>query len=81
MTVVNVIDYRLSRWLIINVDSASGSSHRVDVSNAVDISEVNTASVFKVEPEYGDSMSLAKVSNTAHIRKLQSVKSRRYINS
>jgi hypothetical protein len=36
----------------------------MDVNSVVDVSEVNTTSSFKVDPEYGES-------NTAHTLKIQ----------
>jgi hypothetical protein len=42
-------DFRLTRWLIIDVNSVLGLYHRVDVSKVFDLLKLQTASVFKVE--------------------------------
>jgi hypothetical protein len=42
-------DFRLSWWVIVDVDSAHGSLHCVDVSSAANIPEVHAASSFRIE--------------------------------
>jgi hypothetical protein len=44
-----ITDFRLSWWLIIDVNSVLGLSHRVDVSEVSDVLKVQAASIFKVQ--------------------------------
>jgi hypothetical protein len=48
-TVNTITDFRLSWWLIIDVNSVLGLLHFVDVGNIAGVSEVRAASIFRVE--------------------------------
>jgi hypothetical protein len=43
------LDYMLSWWFIVDVDSILGISHCVDEDSVADISNVHAASIFRVE--------------------------------
>jgi hypothetical protein len=42
-------NFRLLQWFIVDVDSALGILHHVDVGSAANISEVHAASRFRIE--------------------------------
>jgi hypothetical protein len=46
---LSVTDFRLSLWLLIEVNSVLGLLHRVVVGDVVDVSEVHAGSIFIVE--------------------------------
>jgi hypothetical protein len=45
---MDLTDFRLSQWFIVDVDSACGSLHHVDVGSVAKLSEVHAASIFRV---------------------------------
>jgi hypothetical protein len=59
-------DFGFSRWLIIDVDFVLGLLHRVDVSDAADVSKVHAASIFRVE--VCRLMSLCSIYRMKHLR-------------
>jgi hypothetical protein len=68
---VFITDFRLPRWLIIDVNSLLGLLQHAVVGNVADVSEVHALSIFKAD---GGSMFLRNVGNIVHNRMVEQPK-------